>query len=164
MINNFTKTLKINNKNFDEIKGQRFYYSSWTTWITAIIFFSILVLFIYSLFTSLTLGILWILGILVSLYYFLQVLYKVIYKNPIFIINGNQLFYTKTEKWYDLTQCDVSVSYIGQFNFTGTLIVKSGNGKTFFDDDYWSFDENYWLIEFDDDLKKIMERYYKNEY
>jgi hypothetical protein len=104
-----------------------------------------------------------ILGFLIFGYFFLGAFYKVIYKNPIFIINGNQLFYTKTEKWYDLTQCKVSVDYTGKFNSSGTLFIKSGN-KSFFDDDYWSIGESYWFIEYDNDLKKIMERYYKDEY
>lgn len=162
--NNFIKTLKLNKKNFDEIKGKRFYYSPQTTWLTAIIFFSFLLGFVYFLATNHDLEIIWIICFIGFLYLFLQVFYKLIYKNPIFIINQNQLFYTKTEKWYDLTECNVYEWSIGRFNFSGTLFVASGNGKTFFDDDYWSFDENYWFIEYDDDLRKIMERYYKDEY
>jgi len=95
--------------------------------------------------------IIWIVGFASFLYFFISMLHKLIFKNPIFIIHENKLFYTKNEKWYDLTKCKVYERFVGKYNFYRTLKVECGDD---------SFSENYWYIEYDDDLKKIMGKYY----
>lgn len=82
--------------------------------------------------------------------------HKVIFKHPVFIIQKNLLFYTIDEKWYDLTQCKVSEEYIGKFNYSNTLKVE-------FDQYGNAFYENFYYIKDDDDLKKVLKKYYKKE-
>lgn len=158
MLNDIPKTLKLNKKNFDNIQGQRFYYSPQTTWITASFLFLILLGMIYLLFTDYKLELIFIICFALILYALLEMFPKAIYKNPIFIINGNQLFYTKTEKWYDLTKCKVYTRMTKYF--TTNLFINCGEWGG---DNYNSLDENYWYIEYDTDLRKIIDQYY-NDY
>ena len=151
MTNDLKNTLRLNKKTFEELPGKRFYYSPQTTWLTAAILFLFLLLYIYFLTTDYSLSLVWLIGFVCFLHFLISMLHKVIFKNPIFIINGQKLFYTKKEKWYDLTKCKVDERFIGKLNFYRTLKVECGDD---------SFYENYWYIEYDDDLKKIMGRYY----
>lgn len=155
MLSNIIKTIELNKKNFDEIKGKRFYYCKPTIWLYA----SFLFIAIGFIAINYCFNIYWALIFLFFLYQPIQMFHLLIYKNPILIIDGNKLFYTKDEKWYDLSQCKVS-EYIKRemwhVNYSGTLRVKSYDSE---------FDINYWFIEDDVDLRKIMSKYYiKNNY
>ena len=79
-------------------------------------------------------------------------LHKIIFKNPIFILKGNQLFYTKSEKWYDLSKCKVYESIGGRCSMTTLNVV----GNTGYDN---SIDEQYFYIKDDGLLRKKLKPY-----
>lgn len=153
MFKNITKTLLLNKKNFDHIEGKRFYYSPQTTWLTAIFLFAWLVLSVYFIIVESEDILLGIICFCAFFYLLSNMLHKVIFKNPIFIINGSQLFYTKNEMWYDLTKCEVDEEFIGRYNYYKTLTVKTKERDN-------SFKESYWYIEYDNDLKRAMKKYW----
>lgn len=96
----------------------------------------------------------WILYVSIAaiFYYLHRVITRLIYKNPIFIICKNMLFYTPNEKWFDLEECDVQEISRNKRNFSFTLYVKAN------DED--KFEENFWYIEEEDRLKRYLEKYY----
>jgi hypothetical protein len=156
MPNNITKTLKLNKKNFDHIQGRKFFYSPQMCWLTFIVQTLVLLLYIYFLFTDSNLTVLWIVGLLIFLYLPIHMFHKLIYKNPIFIINRNQLYYTKTEKYYDLIKCDLDEAFVGKYNFSMTLKLTDHATKE-------TIRENFWYIEYDGELRTILKPYYKDK-
>ncbi len=82
--------------------------------------------------------------------------HKLIYKNPIFIINRNQLYYTKTEKYYDLIKCDLDEAFVGKYNFSMTLRLTDHTTDE-------TIRENFWYIEYDGELRAILKPYYKDK-
>ncbi|MCW3105345.1 MAG: hypothetical protein JWO09_3785 [Bacteroidetes bacterium] len=153
MFNDLNITLLLNQKNFDHIPGRRFYYSPQTTWLTVIFLSASLLMNIYLLVAS-DLTVFWILSIAVFSYYLIKTLSKLLFKNPVLILDKNMLFYTKNEKWYDLLKCDVDERIDGRYNYYRTLFVTCEE-----EDD--SFRENYWYIEYDDDLKRALKKFYR---
>lgn len=157
MPHNIVKTIKLNRKTFDHIQGKKFYYSSLICWLTFSVHLSVLALYIYFLFTDFSLNIWWMIGFLLFLYVIIQMFHKLIYKNPIFIINRNKLFYTKTEKFYDLTKCDLDEAFIGKTNFSMTLRLTER--------ETWdSLRENFWYIKYDNELRAKLRPYYSKKW
>ena len=154
MFKNIKKTLLLNRQNFDHIEGTRFYYSSQITWLTFIVLIIFLGLYLYYFITDPDpeFKLFWIVALFLFMIPLIRMFHKFIFKNPIFIINKNHLFYTKKEKWYNLMECKVAEVMIDRSNFSGSLSVKCKEETD-------SFLENYWYIEYDSDLKKIIKNY-----
>lgn len=153
MFNDFNITFVLNQRNFDHIPGKRFYYSPQITWLTVIFFSASLLMNIYLLIAS-DRTIPWILSLAVFSYYLLKALAKLLFKNPVLILDKNMLFYTKNEKWYDLLKCDVYERMAGRYNSYKTLTVKCEQEED-------SFEENYWYIKHDGELKKALKEFYR---
>jgi hypothetical protein len=73
------------------------------------------------------------------------------YKNPVFIINKNLVYYTLNDKMYDLSICRVYKSLSRGFFFSGELniINKEDNISI-----------SNWYIDGDADLDKLLKPYY----
>lgn len=151
MFKNIKSTLLLNKKNFDHVEGKRFRYSPQIIWLSAIVLFIAVIMNI--IFAIHDPGFLWggILCSAIFLYILLNMFHKLIFKNPIFIINKNQLFYTKNEKWYDLQKCIVYEEYRVHSYYRALRVTNIE------EDDM--FEEPYWYIEYDDELKKIIAKY-----
>ena len=98
MLKNINTTLLLNKKNFSHIPGKRFRYSPQITWLTAIVLFAIITTF--TVLTIIDSGLLpyGIFILIIFSYQLLSMFHKLIFKNPIFILNNNKLFYTKVIK------------------------------------------------------------------
>ena len=153
MFKNIKKTLLLNKKNFDHIEGKRIYYSPQITWLTASVLFLWLVIIIYLISSDSGFFAVGAICLAVFFYQFINMFHKVIFKNPIFIINNHDLFYTKNELWYDLTKCTVDEVFDHKWNYYNTLSIKCEPEEN-------SFKESYWYIEYDDELKKAMKKYW----
>ena len=124
MKNNISEALRLNRINFDHIEGQRFYYHPISSCLSFYFHLFLMVFFIFYSATTSTHKYDLVSLVLIIWYTFSLVgmLHKIIFKNPIFILKGNQLFYTKSEKWYDLSKCKD-----GNNNPAPKFIVKNYN-------------------------------------
>jgi hypothetical protein len=86
----------------------------------------------------------------------MNMVHKVLQRNPLFILNGDKLFYSYTETWYDLNDTIIYKDNIGKYNHSGTLIIE-------IEDSNKKFYENLWYIKDDDLLIKSLERYFKRK-
>jgi len=78
------------------------------------------------------------------------------YKHPIYILNDKQLYYSKTQRWYDLETCHVA-SYYGSFsNYFGTLYIKDAESELV-------VEEENWFVHHSDDLIDKIQRIRKVE-
>jgi hypothetical protein len=76
-----------------------------------------------------------------------------IYKNPVFILDGERLLYTPNETWYDLNEIVITEENYGEYNYYRSLCILDDNFKLL-------VRENFWYIEYDEDLRKMLARYY----
>lgn len=115
MFEAINNSIEQNKKQFN-IEGQKFYYSRF---ITTFLLFSNSFLFISSIISIFTLEKYYLPGAIIGMIFpihnvVLYILPKHIYKNPVFIIQKNRLFYTPTESWYEL-------------DINGTLFLRRAN-------------------------------------
>ncbi|MCG3167344.1 MAG: hypothetical protein POELPBGB_03134 [Bacteroidia bacterium] len=153
MINQFKEISSFSKKKFN-VEGRRFYYSPQTTLISLIVNVGLLVLSIATLFFNYNWGTRLILIFccafpIYSIYNLIPKLIFVINKTPVFIINGKNLFYTKQEIWYDIENSDIFKKYAFRGNYYGTLVIKDKIKCII-------LEENFWYIEYDEDLKDIL--------
>jgi|694.fasta_scaffold13794_6 hypothetical protein len=148
---NLVNAIKNNNKNYDHIDGIRFYYYKKTA-LLSIFLLSIAIFFIIYIMIKSN-NIEYYCFVLLSLLFFLlcRVVYMPFYKNPVFIINKNLVYYTLNDKMYDLSICRVYKSLSRGFFFSGELniINKEDNISI-----------SNWYIDGDADLDKLLKPYY----
>lgn len=118
----------VQNKRTFQIEGQKIYYSH--SLLLMFLVWNIL-MFVFSVF-----GIIWFYVDYIPVFGLILVLTvrnlieniipKFLYKNPIFIINKEELFYTKTEISYNLQNCEVKFLRKLHFNFRFFTILEDG--------------------------------------
>jgi hypothetical protein len=50
-------------------------------------------------------------------YKVLEMLHKLILKKSVFIVNGEQLYYSKIDQWFDLNKVTIYEKSTGKYNF-----------------------------------------------
>jgi len=144
------------NKKAIDYPGKKIYYSAAITKLTFAFPIQPLIGSIYLLFDSSKndLDIFSLFTVLMWLFFILNMFHKVIFKQLVFIINGDQLYYTKLDKWFDLKNKVLYEGAVERSNLWGTLIIEL---------EYWedSIHENLWYIEYDKEFIKLMEKYFK---
>lgn len=149
------QTLELNKKTID-YPGKKFYYSPQITKFTCFMLIAFMLVAIWNLFANKDLySILVMIGIG---YFLINMIHKLLFKNPIFIINGDQLYYTKMDQWFDLKETIIYETHMGKNNFWGTLVIETQKWEK-------HVHENLWYIEYDKDLIKLLYKYLKkNKY
>ena len=157
ILKKFRQSLLLNKKVIDH-PGKKFYYSPQTTKLSLAFLIITICLNVYLAYNSDKFEevALFIIGTLLCGNNLVNILHKVILKTPIFIINGDQLFYTKMDKWFDLNTTIIYKDTTGKYNFWGTLIIEQ---------EYWNdpIHENLWYIEYDKDFIKFLKKYFKKK-
>ncbi len=146
-------TITLNKKTIDH-PGKKFFYSPETTKIKFCLLTMMVILYIYF---GVTENKYFLLAAIFFFFLLINMFHKVIFKNPIFIINGDKLYYTKMDKWFDLNKTIIYTEYATRGNFSETLTIEL---------DSWGDEkvqENLWYIEYDKDLVKILKKYLKKE-
>lgn len=130
---------KINLSDFSNLKGDKFYYSKTTALITLIFnaFVFILCLTIPlpvqyndSYFITLPLSVLFF-------YRMMKAIGIYLFRNPILIIHNEELFYSKTNKWYLINEFDIEEIQDGKNNYFRSIQMREKNGQVLFTENKW---------------------------
>ena len=157
ILKKFRHSLLLNKKLID-YPGKKFYYSPQTTKISLVCLIIMVSGNVYlandsDKFDQIGL---FIISTIMFGYYLVNLLHKVILKKPVFIINGDQLYYAKMDKWFDLNTTIIYEKMVGNSNYWGTLVIEQ---------EYWNYHiyENLWYIEYDKDFIKLIKKYFKKD-
>src|SRR5574343_96410 len=119
-MNPIKKVLVLNEIDLNYVEGNRLFFSkkkniiSSVFWLTTILIILFLVIFQIHNNALIFLG---LLTILMSIYFLIEAIGRVLLKNPILILNNHQLYYLKSNQWYDITKCKFDDQYVSQYNF-----------------------------------------------
>lgn len=83
-------------------------------WLSACLFLNLYLVFESD---SLSENAFLLLGHLVVGYKVLEMLHKLILKKSVFIVNGEQLYYSKIDQWFDLNKVTIYEKSTGKYNF-----------------------------------------------
>lgn len=154
LFKNIRTAIKINKEPF-QIEGRKFYYSPQTTTITLIILLIVISFFVWQI-VSTEYILLDCFSILMLTYFIVNMLHKVIFKRPVFVLVENKLYYSKMGIWLNLEDCYINDDIVGKFNWSGTLTIECEKSDVI-------IQENLWYIEYDDELKKYLKKYFKRK-
>lgn len=160
MFNTIKKAIELSKKDLN-IEGRMFYYSAQTTIIAASVLIALIIVLVTSIvnYQDYFLLALTIVVSILPLKWLYNTLHKFIYIGyglPLFIIKDNQLYYTKTGTWFDLENSNIFKTAVFRSNFSGTLVIEENQTLN-------KLEENFWFIEYDDELKELLCRIKKTD-
>ena len=132
--------------------GKKIYYDKIANYVS--LFFKLLFtigffITIFDMYDSPLLLVSFIIFFLILLYDTTATVGRMIVDKPIFILNGDQLYYLKTNKWYNVQEYEFIDKFMGKYNFLQTfcMIDKTGNVV---------FSEKNWHLKNEDSLKYLI--------
>jgi hypothetical protein len=155
MLFNSIKESIHNRNNYIKTEGKAYYYSKQIL-VPTLIIQSILCIVCFLFFFEGWIGFLGGISYLFFILYKLsvEIIPRLLYNVPLFIVKKDELYYTKQKKWYNLTSANVVIFEDGRHNTFGTLKITEGNSDI-------GIKENLWYIS-DDELLKAHLRKIKN--
>lgn len=154
---NFNKTI------IHEQNGIKIYYDKYASYFSLIVKILFLGLFIYEVPIArksiLQLSI-FMFGSLALSYHITSSLGRIIIKRPIFILNNNQIYYLKTDTWYNVLDFEFIDKFIGKYNFLQTFCMVDKVGNELIREKNWHLKKEDYLkhlidlVKFREDLSK----------
>lgn len=142
MFPNFIKEArKLNRIDLSSVKGKRMYYNKIRNSSSLVVFTTLYILFMM-LSLSLEKGrefplILCCVMGLVLIFYILRIIAMLMLKNPVFILQGDRIYYLDTNEWYPIMDYDFRDEYIGRHNYYGTFCMFDKKGEKIISEKNW---------------------------
>jgi hypothetical protein len=136
------KLMKSGNNNFSDfsnLTGRKFYYSKTTSFFTIILNVIGLILLIVLPILLNELKLFYINAPLafITIYYLNKAIGHYKYKNPIFIFNNEELFYSKKSQWYVINDFDIKEIVNRSNYFYRYIRMREKNGNIIFTEANW---------------------------
>jgi hypothetical protein len=140
--NHIRETKRLNRLHLNSVKGKRMYYNKarniFSLGVVGLLYFTFTVLLI-SLSSAkepmwLVFGCLFI---LMMVLYILRTVSLLLLKNPVFILQGDQIYYIKTNQWYKIMEYDFRDEIMGRLNYYETFCMFDRNGKMVWSEKNW---------------------------
>lgn len=153
-LDKINESKKTNLSDFTNLKGRKFYFSKVTPIITILlnVFALILGLVISFPVKHNDLYCITIPMSFVYIYYILKAIGIYNFKNPIFIINNEDLFYSKTSQWYKLNNFDIEEVIISRNYIFSSIQMREKSGNIIFTENKWYLKNT---SEIHEELKKV---------
>ncbi len=142
MIPNFIKEAnQLNRIDVSLVKGKRMYYNkirNVISLIAAVSFYVLMVIFSLSMEKGKELPL--ILCCLFGIFMILYILDKagmLLLKNPLFILQGEKIYYLRTNEWYPIMDYDFRDEYIGKHNYYATFCMFNKKGERIIAEKNW---------------------------
>jgi hypothetical protein len=150
MFTNYIKKAKeLNSINLQNELGKKIFYNKWSVYISLVFHcvFTLLCVFIFYVnIKDSFLAFYFLFGAAIVLYGFNEIIGRFLIKNPIFILKDENLYYLKTQEWYNVYDFNFQDKFEGRYNLflTYTMSDKEGNKI---------FSEKNWHLQNEDNLK-----------
>jgi hypothetical protein len=140
--NYIRETKRLNRLDLNAVKGKRMYYNKTRNILSLGVVASF-----YLAFTVLLISLsnskepMWLvfgcLFALILVLYILRVFSMLLLRNPLYILQGDQIYYLKTNQWYNIMEHDFRDEMLGKFNYYETFCMFDRNGKQIWAEKNW---------------------------
>lgn len=142
MFINFIKDArKLNRIDLSSVKGKRMYYNKVRNSISLAVFVGLYVLFAmlsFSLEKGREFPIICVCAAgLFLVFYLFGKIWMFLLKNPVFILQGDRIYYLLTNEWYPIMEYDFRDEYIGKHNYYATFCMFDKTGKRIISEKNW---------------------------
>lgn len=153
------EAVALNKLDLAAVEGKKVYYSKIANWISLVWNVLVIGVLIYVPFAYLHsdkeryLILLLLLVIGLQFHTLIEIIARLIIKQPVLIMHDGQLYYLKTNTWYDVTKYTFKDESMGRYNYLETYCMYHRSGERI-------FAEKNWHLKNEDALKDFI-RYVK---
>lgn len=145
MIENYlSETKKLNQNDLSEVIGNKIYYSKNLNFLYLLfqLFFTLTFIILTIYINELSIYFLAFIFISFIVYLMNESLSFINFKNPIFIINNSNLYYSRTNRWYDIDKNSIEIVRGGRYNHILSFRLTNEKNQVEILEDLWRIKNN----------------------